>query len=350
MSLQAMVWALGRKCGGPAPKIVLLALANYADERASCWPSQTRLARECEMTPRSLRMQLVHLREIGLIRWDQQMRPNGSSTVNRYYLLMGGDLLGVSQDDPEPDVAVRPGQGVDAQCEKKLSTGSQIEPVGNADAQCASVDNPPQLVRLGEESVSGGVGNIFPPKKNQSFEPKDQDQNLGYLALDVTNDAREENLPTRNVDPVSDDRAVVQQIPQRDHQINPTPPIQQWQPRRDVPDASRYQQRRARWDERGSSVHDLPEIVSPWCRTHADDPSPRPCAACAAARAASDASRRLRSDAIDRARSAALRSSMAQAEREAVQVPAGTLRGMVHARIAVRRALSAPPDGMSEWM
>lgn len=44
MSVQAITLALSVPAGSPSAKCVLLALANYANERGQCWPSQKRLA------------------------------------------------------------------------------------------------------------------------------------------------------------------------------------------------------------------------------------------------------------------------------------------------------------------
>lgn len=47
MSVQAMTAAFALKVENPTAKLVLLALANYADQDGRCWPSQKKL---CEVT------------------------------------------------------------------------------------------------------------------------------------------------------------------------------------------------------------------------------------------------------------------------------------------------------------
>ena len=50
MSWQAAAWAVRQNVGHPARKLLLLVIANYADEHGVCWPSQGRLAGEAEMS------------------------------------------------------------------------------------------------------------------------------------------------------------------------------------------------------------------------------------------------------------------------------------------------------------
>jgi hypothetical protein len=88
MSFQAMSWALAQRCGAPGPKLVLLCLANYADEHGVCWPSDTLLADEVEVSSRSVVKYRQTLRDRGLITWDQRRRADGSLSSNRYRLIM----------------------------------------------------------------------------------------------------------------------------------------------------------------------------------------------------------------------------------------------------------------------
>jgi hypothetical protein len=55
MSWQATTWAMNQKVGNAGRKLLLLALANYADENGVCWPSQGRLSLDTEasLTPSS---------------------------------------------------------------------------------------------------------------------------------------------------------------------------------------------------------------------------------------------------------------------------------------------------------
>lgn len=86
MSIEAMMWAKRQRAGGPGPKVVLLVLADYADESWTCWPSQARIADETELTERSVRRCTARLVEAGLVRVEKRWAA-ANQTLNRYVLL-----------------------------------------------------------------------------------------------------------------------------------------------------------------------------------------------------------------------------------------------------------------------
>lgn len=68
MSIQAVSWVLKheRQTAG-VERLVLLALANYADEAGMAWPSVKRLAGECNCSERAVQYALAQLVEKGLV-------------------------------------------------------------------------------------------------------------------------------------------------------------------------------------------------------------------------------------------------------------------------------------------
>lgn len=83
MSVQAIGWALGVETGKPGAKLVLLALANYADEDGVCWPSQARIARESEQSIDTVQRHLKHLEARGLVTRKRRQNPRGTSGGRR---------------------------------------------------------------------------------------------------------------------------------------------------------------------------------------------------------------------------------------------------------------------------
>lgn len=107
MSIRAMTWAWGRPLG-PAAKLVLMALADIADDHGVCWPSVGHLAMKCTVSERTAQRLLAGLERVGLIDVEPRFRPDGSRTSNRFRLnLEGGDNLtplpGVRDVAPPPD-------------------------------------------------------------------------------------------------------------------------------------------------------------------------------------------------------------------------------------------------------
>lgn len=67
MSVEAIAWASKQRTGSPGAKLVLIALANYANDRCECWPSQATLAEWTEQSDRTIRTHLAGLESMGLI-------------------------------------------------------------------------------------------------------------------------------------------------------------------------------------------------------------------------------------------------------------------------------------------
>jgi|GEM_PF-2650232 len=87
MTVQAITWALqsGTK---PRERLVLIVLANYADEEGVCWPSQARMARETGYTRQTVSKILKALCDSGYITRTDRLRENGSRTSSMYVLKM----------------------------------------------------------------------------------------------------------------------------------------------------------------------------------------------------------------------------------------------------------------------
>lgn len=83
MSVQAIGWALSVKTNSPSSKLVLVTIANYADEQGFCWPSQGLIARQSEQSVDSVQRRLKELVRSGLL--ECKIRRRQSSL---YQLLM----------------------------------------------------------------------------------------------------------------------------------------------------------------------------------------------------------------------------------------------------------------------
>lgn len=114
-----MNWAW-RQALTPTFKLVLMALADAADDQGICWPSVSTLARKCTISKRTVQRSLRVLTGSGLLIAESRQRRDGSSTSNRYRLLMaGGDNLSSPRETGDtgagqlcrgdPDMPVIPG-------------------------------------------------------------------------------------------------------------------------------------------------------------------------------------------------------------------------------------------------
>ena len=78
MSIQAITAAFALEGVGPSEKLLLLALANYADENGRSYPSQKRLASDTGLSDRTIRRLLAEMADAGLLTRTERTRSDGS--------------------------------------------------------------------------------------------------------------------------------------------------------------------------------------------------------------------------------------------------------------------------------
>jgi len=78
VSVQAITWALDYAAGNVTEKVLLLVLANYANEFGVSWPSQKTLVDQTALGERTVRRVLADMERRGVIRRIVRRRGNGS--------------------------------------------------------------------------------------------------------------------------------------------------------------------------------------------------------------------------------------------------------------------------------
>ena len=74
MSFVATNWAWDQVLP-PAPKLILMALADNADDRGFCWPRVKSVAKRCTVSERTVQRTLRTFEASGLIRVIRRFRP-----------------------------------------------------------------------------------------------------------------------------------------------------------------------------------------------------------------------------------------------------------------------------------
>ena len=98
-----MVKALKTKVGNPLRKLVLLKLADNANDQGECWPSYQYIADQCEMSKRSVMMHINKLIEDGFLKKEHRLGGEKGNKSNVYTLMLSaGDSLGVVQEIHHP--------------------------------------------------------------------------------------------------------------------------------------------------------------------------------------------------------------------------------------------------------
>ena len=86
MSLMAK--AMGVKVGNSLRKLVLIKLADNANDKGECWPSYQHIADQCECSKSAVRNHIDALEDMGLIKRENRIGVNNGkgNTSNVYYL------------------------------------------------------------------------------------------------------------------------------------------------------------------------------------------------------------------------------------------------------------------------
>jgi DNA-binding transcriptional regulator YhcF (GntR family) len=130
MSLTAMVWALKQKVGNPAAKLVLLKIADNANDRGLAWPSISTIAEICEIDKTTVRRHLKRLEELNLVGVIHR-RAEEINLSNHYQLNFSENSEKIGRCNLHPVVAKNTGGGrnlhlgVGAKC----TPNHPIEPV-----------------------------------------------------------------------------------------------------------------------------------------------------------------------------------------------------------------------------
>jgi len=87
MSIECLNQALKINGLTPTKKLVLVILANYADEKGTCYPSYKHLAKMIGLeTTRTIQNAIKEFEELGLLKIEHRKLDNGGYTSNRYHL------------------------------------------------------------------------------------------------------------------------------------------------------------------------------------------------------------------------------------------------------------------------
>lgn len=89
MSIQAVAWVLDHSESRGFARLVLIALANHANDSHECWPAQRTLAREAGMSPGSVPEQIRKLVDLGEL---EIVEAGGARRSARYRLTFAQEM------------------------------------------------------------------------------------------------------------------------------------------------------------------------------------------------------------------------------------------------------------------
>ena len=161
----------------PVPKLVLMALADAADDQGICWPSVATLASKVGVSTRTVRRVMQELISGKLLAAEQRYRSDGSCSSNRYRLsLAGGDKLSPAPDASDttpgqvcqgpPDTGVIPGTTIRTQRESPQPRITITEQSDRGGGELSDLDYPKALLPA-ERSRAKAMVAVLPAPLSQ---------------------------------------------------------------------------------------------------------------------------------------------------------------------------------------
>ncbi|NHB89575.1 helix-turn-helix domain-containing protein [Photorhabdus tasmaniensis] len=92
MSMNLMAHAMSVKVGNPLRKLILLKLADNANDQGECWPSIPYIGEQCEMSERSVQNHIKQLVKDGFLWIEERKSENGLNRSNVYHLTLSNGV------------------------------------------------------------------------------------------------------------------------------------------------------------------------------------------------------------------------------------------------------------------
>lgn len=189
MSMTLTAQAMQIKVGNPIRKLVLLKLADQANDKGECWPSYSSIAEAAECSKRAAMTHIEWLAAHGFLRIEKRKISGNQNLSNIYHLTLQKGSVSSEPDAPggsEPDA---PPSAAD-------SLGSEPDSLGGSESGAPKpVNNNQSMNHTTTDVVVTHAGEIQPEK------PKRQNRHAADLALlaeyGVTGQLAEDHLQIR---------------------------------------------------------------------------------------------------------------------------------------------------------
>lgn len=160
MSMLLMVKAMKARVGNSTRKLVLLKLADNANDEGYCWPSYQHVADQCEISRRSAMRHITELEKGGFLKREQRKGDDGHNRSNGYWLCCNPETLSqkttmdnTGQHGTLPDDTRQNDSG------ENLSLGG-----GDTESPCSDTESPDG------DRESLGDGDTVSPRTSHSLE------------------------------------------------------------------------------------------------------------------------------------------------------------------------------------
>jgi hypothetical protein len=161
--MELMVRAMKMKVGNPLRKLVLLKLADNANDQGECWPAVQYIAEQCEISKRSAQNHIQQLVKDGLVRIEERKAENGLNRSNVYHLVLnsyGADAAPYGAN-PAPMGASAAGGRVQELHPESVSLEPVIEPIPPNPQEGDDADAPGKVPKVNYQDVADAYNEIL---------------------------------------------------------------------------------------------------------------------------------------------------------------------------------------------
>lgn len=168
MSMDLMVKAMNVTVGNPLRKLVLIKLADNANDKGECWPSYQHIADQCEISRRSVMNHVDALVDSGFLRKVTRKGPKGNASNVYILTISGGEYVAPPSAGDSPGVV----QEIHQPSESGSPHSAGDSPGGSAgDSPRTSHSFEPVIEPVTEPIGRGGSGKPTTPPKSALPEP-----------------------------------------------------------------------------------------------------------------------------------------------------------------------------------
>lgn len=189
MSMNLTAQAMQIKVGNPIRKLVLLKLADQANDKGECWPSYSSIAEAAECSKRAAMTHIEWLAAHGFLRIEKRKISGNQNLSNIYHLTLQKGSVPSEPDAPGGSESDAPPSAAD-------SLGSEPDSLGGSESGAPKpVNNNQSMNHTTTDVVVTHAGEMQPEK------PKRQNRHAADLALlaeyGVTGQLAEDHLQIR---------------------------------------------------------------------------------------------------------------------------------------------------------
>ena len=162
MSFKLVAQVMDMKVGSPLRKMILIKLADQANDSGVCWPSYDSIAKTCEISKRSVITHIQKLEEQGFLHIEKRYNTEaGKNFSNKYHLTLS---KGSANDSPVEG-------GANAALVQMSVEGSEGDSLGGANAAPEPTNEP-----INEPINKDTTKNKKVDKKEIKFQPVKPEQ------------------------------------------------------------------------------------------------------------------------------------------------------------------------------